>query len=76
MNTTDSPQRPYHVSHTLKVGSDNYAPELGASSRIIRVYGPSVGAVDIGDDVPHKAVHVSLQVYHRFFQALRTAVRL
>jgi hypothetical protein len=38
MNTTDSSAPPYHVPHTLKVGSDNYAPELGASSRTIRVY--------------------------------------
>jgi Reverse transcriptase (RNA-dependent DNA polymerase) len=59
-----------HGPHTLTVGSANYAQELGASSRTIRVYGTSVGAVDIGDDVPHKAVHVPLQVYHRSFQAL------
>jgi hypothetical protein len=70
MNTTDSSAPPYHGPHTLNVGPANYAPELGASSRTIRVYGPSVGAVDIGDDVPHKAVHVPLQVYHRSFQAL------
>jgi hypothetical protein len=70
MNTTDSFAPPYHGPHTLKVGSAKYAPELDASSRTIRVYGPSVGAVDIGDDVPHKAVHVPLQVYHLAFQAL------
>jgi hypothetical protein len=70
MNTTDSSAPPYHGPHTLKVSSANYAPELGANSRTIRVYVPSVGAVDIGDDVPHKAVHVTLQVYHRSFQAL------
>jgi gag-polyprotein putative aspartyl protease len=70
MNTTDSSAPPYHGPHTLKVGSANYAPELGTCSRTIRVYGSSVGAVDIGDDVPHKAVHVPLQVYHRSFQAL------
>jgi hypothetical protein len=68
MNTTDSSAPPYHGPHTLSVGSANYAPELGASSRTIRVYGPSVGAVDIGDDGPHKAVHGPLQVYHRSFQ--------
>jgi gag-polyprotein putative aspartyl protease len=70
MNTIDSSTPPYHGPHTLKVGSANYAPELGASSRTIRVYGPSVGAVDIGDILPHKAVHVPLQVYHPSFQAL------
>jgi hypothetical protein len=70
MNTTDSFAPPYHGPHTLKVGLANYAPELGASSRTIRVYGPSVGAVDIGDDVPHKAVHVPLQVFHRSFHVL------
>jgi hypothetical protein len=51
MNTADSSAPPYHGPHILKVGSANYAPELGANSRTIRVYGPSVGAVDIGDDV-------------------------
>jgi hypothetical protein len=70
MNTTDSSPPPYYDPHKLKVGSANYASELGASSRIIRVYGPSFYAVYIGDDVPHKAVHVPLQVYHRSFQAL------
>jgi hypothetical protein len=70
INTTDSSTPPYLGPHTLNVGSANYAPEFGASSRTVRVYGPSAGAVDIGDDVPHKAVHVPLQVYHRSFQAL------
>jgi hypothetical protein len=70
LNTTDSSAPPYHGPHTLKVGSANNAPQLGASFRTIRVYGPSVGAVDVGDDVPHKAVHVPLQVYHSSFQAL------
>jgi hypothetical protein len=70
MNITDSSAPPYHGPYTLKVGSANYAPELGASSRTIHVCRSSVGAVDIGDDVPYKAVHVPLQVCHRSFQAL------
>jgi hypothetical protein len=73
MNKTYSSAPPYHGPHTLKVGSANYAPKLGASSRTIRVYGPS-GAVDIGDDVPHKADHVPLQFYHRSFQAVADSV--
>jgi hypothetical protein len=48
MNIKNSSAPPYHDPYTLKIGSNNYAPELGASSRTIRVYGPSVGAVDIG----------------------------
>jgi hypothetical protein len=70
MNTTDSSAPPYHGPRTLNIGSANYTLELGASSRTIRVYGPSVGAVDIGGDVPHKAVHVPPQIYHRSFQVL------
>jgi hypothetical protein len=70
MNSTDSSAPSYHGPHTLKVGSASYAPELGASSRTIRVYGTSVDAVNIEDDVPHKAVYVPLQVYRRSFQAL------
>jgi hypothetical protein len=77
MKTTNSSAPSYHGPHTLKVGSARYAPELCASSRTIRVYGPSIDAVDIRDDVPHKAIHEPLQVYHIApFRRSRTAVRL
>jgi hypothetical protein len=76
MNTTDSSALPYHDLHTLKVGSANYAPELGASSRTIRIYGPSVGAVDIGDDAPHKPFMYPSRSIIGPFRRSRTAVRL
>jgi hypothetical protein len=76
INTTDSFAPPYHGPHTLKVGSANYAPQLGACSRTIRVYGPSVCVVDIGDDMPHKAVHVPSRSIIAPFRRSRTAVRL
>jgi hypothetical protein len=52
------------------VGWANYAPELGASSRTISANGPSVGAVDVGDDTLNHSIHVQLSVHHRSFQAL------
>jgi hypothetical protein len=51
------------------IGSANYAPELGASSRTISVNGPCVGAVDVGDDTLNRSLHVRLSVNHRSFQA-------
>jgi hypothetical protein len=62
--------RTTHEPQTVMVGSANYTPELGASSRTITVNGPCVGAVDVGDDTLNRSVHVKLSVHHRSFQAL------